>query len=259
MNYREAARILELSGNFTLEDVKKAYKRLAKKYHPDVSKEKDAEEKFKKVQEAYDYLVKYYENKGSYSSSGRFNEREYESSFSDFKEDFDFYDSFSDLFQSIFGGHPFSSDSGRRRSSYHTRRIVFSAAVDLKLLYEGGWHTIEFDGQKLEVYFEPMTYPVNLIRQVKKGNTTYIVKIDVYSNKYRLHGLDLYTEVEVDYKVLVDGGEIEVEHISGQKIKLQIEPYKGRADRIIKRVPNMGWQMKGENPGDFMVIIVPVF
>ncbi|MEM5877376.1 MAG: DnaJ domain-containing protein [Candidatus Aenigmatarchaeota archaeon] len=64
-------KILGIDKNATEEEIKKAYKRLAKKYHPDVSKEPDAEEKFKEIQEAYDTLIdpvkrRQYDNMGSY-------------------------------------------------------------------------------------------------------------------------------------------------------------------------------------------------
>lgn len=48
--------ILGVSQNASMDEVKQAYRRLAKKYHPDVSKEPDAEEKFKEIQNAYDQI-----------------------------------------------------------------------------------------------------------------------------------------------------------------------------------------------------------
>ncbi len=56
MEYRDYYKILGVSRTATAEDIKKCYRRLARKYHPDVSKEKDAEQKFKEVQEAYEVL-----------------------------------------------------------------------------------------------------------------------------------------------------------------------------------------------------------
>lgn len=55
-NKRDYYDILGLSKEATEDEIKKAYRTLAKKYHPDVSKEPDAEAKFKEVQEAYDVL-----------------------------------------------------------------------------------------------------------------------------------------------------------------------------------------------------------
>jgi curved DNA-binding protein len=56
MKYKDYYKILGVERNAGEEDVKKAYRKLARKYHPDVSKEKDAEEKFKEVSEAYEVL-----------------------------------------------------------------------------------------------------------------------------------------------------------------------------------------------------------
>ncbi|MCU0841005.1 MAG: DnaJ domain-containing protein [Thiobacillaceae bacterium] len=56
MKYKDYYKTLGLRRDASAEDVKKAYRKLAKKYHPDVSKEADAEEKFKAVNEAYDVL-----------------------------------------------------------------------------------------------------------------------------------------------------------------------------------------------------------
>lgn len=56
MKYKDYYRILGLQRGASDEEIKKAYRRLARKYHPDVSKEKDAEERFKEVAEAYETL-----------------------------------------------------------------------------------------------------------------------------------------------------------------------------------------------------------
>ena len=56
MQYRDYYEILGLSRGADADEVKRAYRKLARKFHPDVSKEKNAEEKFKEVQEAYEVL-----------------------------------------------------------------------------------------------------------------------------------------------------------------------------------------------------------
>ncbi len=56
MEYRDYYKILGLERAASADQVKTAYRRLARKYHPDVSKEKNAEERFKEVQEAYEVL-----------------------------------------------------------------------------------------------------------------------------------------------------------------------------------------------------------
>ena len=69
MKYKDYYKILGVERNASEEDIKKAYRKLARKYHPDVSKEKDAEERFKEVGEAYEVL-KDSEKRAAYDQMG---------------------------------------------------------------------------------------------------------------------------------------------------------------------------------------------
>jgi len=77
MKYKDYYKILGLERNATLDDVKKAYRKLAHKYHPDVSKLPDAEERFKEIAEAYATLKDpekhaAYDNLGSHQAGEEF-------------------------------------------------------------------------------------------------------------------------------------------------------------------------------------------
>ena len=69
MKYKDYYAILGVKRDASADDIKTAYRRLARKYHPDVSKEKDAEEKFKEMAEAYETL-KDPEKRGAYDQLG---------------------------------------------------------------------------------------------------------------------------------------------------------------------------------------------
>nr|MDQ6924220.1 DnaJ domain-containing protein [Pseudomonadota bacterium] len=56
MKYKDYYKILGVARDAKADDIKKSYRKLARKYHPDVSKEKNAEENFKEVSEAYETL-----------------------------------------------------------------------------------------------------------------------------------------------------------------------------------------------------------
>ena len=71
MKYKDYYAILEVKRDATADDIKATYRRLARKYHPDVSKEKDAEEKFKEMAEAYETL-KDPEKRAAYDQLGRY-------------------------------------------------------------------------------------------------------------------------------------------------------------------------------------------
>src|SRR6267154_578480 len=70
MQYRDYYEILGVSRGADADEVKRAYRKLARKYHPDVSKEKNAENKFKEVQEAYEVL-RDPEKRAAYDQLGR--------------------------------------------------------------------------------------------------------------------------------------------------------------------------------------------
>src|SRR5580692_2790651 len=70
MKYKDYYETLGVSRTANADEVKLAYRKLARKYHPDVSKEKNAEEKFKEVQEAYEVL-KDADKRASYDQLGR--------------------------------------------------------------------------------------------------------------------------------------------------------------------------------------------
>ncbi len=114
---RDYYEVLGLSKGASEDEIKKAYRSLAKKYHPDINKEKDAEEKFKEINEAYEVLSDptkraTYDQFGFSGMDG--------SGFSDFSNFAGGYGDFSDLFDNIFGrsgmGSGFSSFYQGRRS-----------------------------------------------------------------------------------------------------------------------------------------------
>ncbi len=115
MNKRDYYEVLGIEKNATDAEIKSAFRKLAKKYHPDVSKEPDAAEKFKEAQEAYAVLSDPDKRK-QYDQYGHaaFDQMNGGAGF-DFS-DFDFSDIFGDLFGSAFGGG-FSSFGGRGSGS----------------------------------------------------------------------------------------------------------------------------------------------
>src|SRR5438094_9641814 len=72
MKYKDYYKILGVDRGASDEDIKKAYRKLARKYHPDVSKEPNAKEQFQEVSEAYETL-KEKEKRAAYDNLGRFN------------------------------------------------------------------------------------------------------------------------------------------------------------------------------------------
>src|SRR3984957_6773259 len=112
MQFKDYYDTLGLSRGASAEEVKRAYRKLARKYHPDVSKEKNAEAKFKDVQEAYEVL-RDPDKRASYDQLGRdyrpgqqfrpppdWSQRFGHSGSQRFSD----LNGFSDFFSSLFGG-----------------------------------------------------------------------------------------------------------------------------------------------------------
>lgn len=120
MQYRDYYEILGVTRGVDADEVKRAYRKLARKYHPDVSKEKNAEDKFKEVQEAYEVL-RDTDKRAAYDQLGRdFRNGQQFRPPPDWAQRFGssggqrFSDlnGFSDFFSSLFGGSGFGTGTG---------------------------------------------------------------------------------------------------------------------------------------------------
>lgn len=121
MEYKDYYQIMGVSRDASQDEIKRAYRKLARKYHPDVSKEAQAEERFKEVQEAYEVL-KDPQKRAAYDQLGtRWKQGEEFHPPPGWDSGFEFYgggftgadaSSFSDFFESLFGGR---ADFGRAR------------------------------------------------------------------------------------------------------------------------------------------------
>lgn len=134
-------------------DIKKAYRKLAKKYHPDVNKEQDAENKFKEVQEAYDVLGNA-EKRSQYDQFGHAAfDQNGGAGFNDFGG-FGGFGSMDDIFSQFFGGGARSSNPNQPRRGqdrFMTMRIdfmdaVFGAEKTIKLKVEEECHSCHGSG-----------------------------------------------------------------------------------------------------------------
>jgi curved DNA-binding protein len=174
MEYRDYYQILGVVRTATADEIKKAYRRLARKFHPDVSKEADAEQKFKEVQEAYEVLKDpekraAYDQLGSewksgqqfrpppdwgsgFEFRGRPRQGRARQSGAPTEEAFEESEGFSDFFSSLFGARgpgggagPFAGGRQRTGRDHHAR-----VDIDLDEAYSGTTRTLELKRPELK-------------------------------------------------------------------------------------------------------------
>lgn len=147
MEFKDYYALLGLKRDAKADEVKRAYRRLARKFHPDVSKEADAEERFKEVQEAYEVL-KDPEKRAAYDQLGRdYRPGQEFRPPPDWGSGFEFSGpgaaaGFSDFFEQLFGNaSPFG---GRRGGGFDRRGEDHHAQIELSLeqAFSGGTHAL---------------------------------------------------------------------------------------------------------------------
>lgn len=184
--YKDYYKILGVARDAGQDEIKRVYRRLARKYHPDVSKEQNAEDKFKEVQEAYEVLkdpekrVAYDQLGSNWRSGQEFRAppdwgRNFEFSSSSFggAEDGGFSDFFSSLFgqRSPLGGGP-RAGAGRGFAAAGEDHVA-KIQIELEDAYQGASHTIELKspqvGEDGNVTLKPRTLKVSIPAGVLEG------------------------------------------------------------------------------------------
>lgn len=146
-NKRDYYEVLGLNKNATDEEVKKAYRKLAKQYHPDANpnSKKEAEEKFKEISEAYETLSnpqkkQMYDQFGFNSPGGGFGNGSQGGYYSYSTSGFDGFGDFGDIgdiFSSIFGGAGFGRNTKAKNGPKKGRDLKYNIDITFEEAYLG--------------------------------------------------------------------------------------------------------------------------
>ncbi len=258
MQDQDYYKILGVTKSATQEEIKKAYRKLALQYHPDKNKTREAEDKFKEINHAYEVLSdlrkrQQYDQFGSEAFKGGaggpfgggFRQQgpftyTYTTGGA---EGFDFnFGGFSDpfeIFEQFFGG---STPFGRRKPTY-SLTITFMEAV------RGVEKRVTIDGKT-----KTIKIPAGIDSGARIRFDDFDIIVDVTSHsEFRREGNDIITEKKISMVKAALGAVVDVETIEG-KVKLRI-PEGTQAGALIRLRGRGVSYVKGRGRGDHYVRI----
>jgi len=264
-------KILEIDKTATPKEIKNAYRKLARKYHPDLHPDdKDAKKNFQQINEANNVLSdpekrKKYDQYGKdWQHAEEFeNQKKYREQSSNHQRTGNFGGQsdgeFSDFFESIFGR---SSGAGKSRQ-VKFRGEDYQAEIHLDLLdaYKTHKQTLTVNGAKIRITIPAGIENEQTIKISGHGgpginggpNGDLFITFFVNNHpKIKRLGNDLYTTVDLDLYTAVLGGEITLDTING-KVKLKVKPETQNGSKV--KLTGKGFPIyKNEGRyGDFFV------
>jgi len=272
MEYKDYYKILGVSKNATAGEIKKAYRKLARKYHPDVNpNDKEAEKKFKEINEANEVLSdpkkrEKYDTYGSdwakvgdeqhsaWNKAGGFKQRAYTQS----DADFDMGD-FSEFFRSMFGDSIFGEQHFRQRP--RTRGMKgqdYTAELHMPLTqaYKDSVHILSVNGKKIRITLPAGIKDGQVIKLAGKGGPgiqggphgDLFIKIFLNQDeRYERKGNDVYMNQPVSLYTALLGGDLVIDTLGG-KMKVKIK--EGTQNGTVLRLKNKGFPVY-KKPGSF--------
>jgi len=256
---RDYYEILGLERSATADDIKKAYRKLALKYHPDRNKEDNAEAKFKEINEAYEVLKDAKKRQsydqfghaafdaaagmGSNPFAGGFRQGPFTYTYSTGGQNpfggADFSDPF-DIFEQFFGG-------GFAQAA---RRPRYSLQVDFMEAVKGATKTVKIDGKE-----HTIKIPAGADDGTRIRFENFDVTLDVRPHpKFRREGYDLFLDQEIDFVTATLGGKIKVPALE-EELTLIVRA--GTQSHTLVRLRDEGVPyLRGRGKGDLYVRLI---
>jgi DnaJ-class molecular chaperone len=243
--YKDYYKILGVERSASEKEIKQAYRKLARKYHPDVNPgDKSAEEKFKDISEAYEVLSDK-EKRAKYDQFGQYWQATGQTGASQpppgwetggVPPGFDFGGGgfegggFGDIFDLLFGGGRGGTATssrqarGRGWTPARGRDVEYEIEVTLEEAFNGVTKTFNVNGRKIEVKIPQGVRDGSRIRLAgqgepgrgtERGDMYLIVRMKPHP-KFERKEDDLYTDVPVMYTTAALGGQVAVPTLSGR-------------------------------------------
>lgn len=276
MAYKDYFEVLGVGRDASAPQIQRAYRKLAKQYHPDVNKSPGAEAKFKEIQEAYEVLKdpdkkRLYEKYGPQwkaISEGRAPPQPPPGS-SEFRFDFGPFvgsnvNDLRSIFEQVFTSTP--GEGRRKRPPHRSRDQETALELGVQAAHRGGAREIQFTDsasgeiKRLSVQVPPGVRPGQRIRlagQAANGGDLYLVVKIVSDDRFRLAGDDIQTTLRITPSEAVLGGSAPLATLDG-RVKVKIPPGSSTGRNI--RLRERGYFKKDGGRGDLLAeihVVVP--
>jgi len=284
MKFKDYYELMDVKRDATQDEIKRAYRKLARKYHPDVSKETDAEERFKEVGEAYEVL-KDPEKRAAYDQLGENwkNGQDFNPP-PDWDQGFEFHgggftgadaEQFSDFFESLYGRGAYSQGyGGHSNRAFHARGEDAHAKIiiDLEDAYQGATRALSLKHTEMGSDGRPQlkerTLNVRIPKGIRQGQHIRLTKqgspgvgqgepgdlyLEVEFNShalYHVEGSDVYLDLPVTPWEAALGATVKVPTPTGSvDLKIPENSLSGRKLRL------KGRGIPAKQAGDFYVVL----
>jgi curved DNA-binding protein len=276
--YIDYYKILGVDKNATQEEIKKAYRKLARKHHPDLNpNDKNAKANFQQINEAnevlsdpekrkkYDQFGKDWQHAGQFEQAQP-NRRQSSNSYRTGYEETEFDGDFSDFFESLFGGR---ARTGRSRQVKY-RGEDYRAELNLSLTgaFETHKQTLTVNGRNIRITIPAGIENGQTIKIAGHGGPginggpngdLYITFLIANDPRFKRSGNDIYTTVNLDLYTAVLGGEITMDTLKG-KVKLKIKPETQNGSKVKLKGKGFPVYKKEGQSGDLYVtysVVIP--
>jgi curved DNA-binding protein len=265
MSFIDYYKLLEIDKNASEADIKKAYRKLARKYHPDLNpNNEEAKKKFQQINEANEVLS-HTENRKKYDKYGKDwqhgeafeNARKSQGTNQNYGNQNQGFDNgdFSDFFESMFGG---SANRGSRQSKFKGQDLNATLKLDLKDVFETHKRTITLNGKSMRLTIPAGIENGQTIKITGQGgaganggpNGDLFITFELTNHSnFKRDGNNLLLTIDLDFYLAILGGELMIDTFEGKKVKLKINAetqncskvkLKGKGFPIYKREKEFG-------------------
>jgi curved DNA-binding protein len=241
MAFIDYYKTLGIDKGASTDDIKKAYRKLARKYHPDLNpNDKEANTKFQQINEANEVLSdpekrKKYDQYGEdWRHAEQFEQARQSGQQTNRGEQQYTGDAFSgggfsEFFESFFGEQP---RSGGRQAQFRGQDYTAELRVDLREAYQTHKHTLTVNGKNIRITIPAGIANGQVIKVKGQGGPgasggpagdLYITFVIAEDSEFKRLNDDLYKTVELDLYTAVLGGDVTIDTLSG-KVKLKVSP-----------------------------------